>query len=304
MALRAPGTARLGARIEPTPRSGAAVAAGLFAGWALLSAVGLPLRQLDGSDVFVSAAFTALTGACAVLLWLMSRRAIPSWVPLAAAALGTTLVSGQVYLAGGASGSVEVLYVWVALYCAYFLSREQAATQLGWIGLSYAAVLVVTSPSAIWAFSWLQIMVTATVAMVLLRVVREAVSDLVERLDNAANSDPLTGLANRRGLEERINTEVERALRHGRSLALLVCDIDHFKRINDTHGHLTGDAALLRIGEILTARKRRLDFVSRTGGEEFTIVLRTPTSTRPTWSPSGCGRRSSGVSRSERHRSR
>jgi diguanylate cyclase (GGDEF)-like protein/putative nucleotidyltransferase with HDIG domain len=108
---------------------------------------------------------------------------------------------------------------------------------------------------------------------VLLYVARDAVAHLVKRLANAAHTDPLTGLPNRRGLEDRIATEVERAVRHDRALSVVVGDIDHFKRVNDTHGHSTGDAVLMRIGEILDARKRRLDSIARTGGEEFTMIL-------------------------------
>jgi diguanylate cyclase (GGDEF)-like protein/putative nucleotidyltransferase with HDIG domain len=271
--LRVTGHTRLAAGIEPTPRMAARVAAVLFAAWTLLGAVAIPLRDLDGVHASVSAGATALTAAGTVLLWLFSRRPTPTWVPAAAAALGTALVACQLYVAGGAGASVEVLFVWVAIYSSYFLSREEAAGELAWIAVAYAAVLVATSPAVEWALPWLQIVVTAGVATVLVRMMRESVAELVDRLAGAAHTDPLTGLANRRGLEDRIGTEVERALRHERALSLVVCDIDHFKRINDTHGHRAGDAALVQIGEILIARKRRLDSVARTGGEEFTIVL-------------------------------
>jgi diguanylate cyclase (GGDEF)-like protein/putative nucleotidyltransferase with HDIG domain len=273
MALRVPSLARPAGGIEPTPRFAARAAALLFFAWAILDIVALPLRHGDGLENALAAGLTALTALCALALYLLARRDTSRWVPQAAAALGTALISAQAYLAGPASSNVEVLYVWIALYAAYFLSREGAAIQLAWIAIAYAAVLVPSVPAADWALPWLQIVVTAGLAGLLLRIVRESVADLVKRLANAAHTDPLTGLENRRGLEERIGTEVERALRHDRPLTLMIGDLDHFKRVNDVHGHRAGDSALVQLGEILSTRERKVDSVARTGGEEFTIVL-------------------------------
>jgi diguanylate cyclase (GGDEF)-like protein/putative nucleotidyltransferase with HDIG domain len=273
MALRFPSLARPAGGIEPTPRFAARAAALLFFAWAVLGLAALPLRQVEGLEKALSAGLTAFTAVCALALFLSGRRDTPRWVPYAAATLGTTLVSAQAYLSGPASSNVEVLYVWVALYASYFLSRQGAAIQLGWIAIAYSVVLVPSLPAAEWALPWLQIVVTACMAGVLLRMVRASVSDLVRRLANAAHTDPLTGLENRRGLEERIGTEVERALRYGRPLTLMIGDLDHFKRVNDVLGHRAGDSALVQLGEILTTRERKVDSVARTGGEEFTIVL-------------------------------
>jgi diguanylate cyclase (GGDEF)-like protein len=85
--------------------------------------------------------------------------------------------------------------------------------------------------------------------------------------------DPLTGLYNRRYLEESLPREIERCERRGRPLSVLMLDVDHFKRFNDEHGHGAGDALLTRIGEVLAAVTRGEDIACRYGGEEFTIVM-------------------------------
>lgn len=85
--------------------------------------------------------------------------------------------------------------------------------------------------------------------------------------------DPLTGLYNRRYLEESLPREMERCERRGRPLSVLMLDVDHFKRFNDEHGHGAGDALLTRIGQVLSSVTRGEDIACRYGGEEFTIVM-------------------------------
>jgi two-component system cell cycle response regulator len=93
------------------------------------------------------------------------------------------------------------------------------------------------------------------------------------RLEHLATTDPLTALLNRRALTERLTTEMERALRYDGTVALLLIDLDHFKRVNDTHGHLVGDAVLRGVAELLVQAVRTSDMVGRYGGEEFLVVL-------------------------------
>ena len=86
-------------------------------------------------------------------------------------------------------------------------------------------------------------------------------------------TDPLTGLRNRRFAEWFLARELERARRHGNSLAVLVADLDDFKRVNDEHGHPVGDAALRHVGALLAQHVRKTDVCARWGGEEFLILL-------------------------------
>jgi len=118
-----------------------------------------------------------------------------------------------------------------------------------------------------------QAVITAAVAVIQRAQVVETTMADNARLEQLAQTDPLTQLLNRRALTERIATEMERALRYDATLALLMIDLDHFKRVNDTHGHLVGDDVLRDMGELLRGMIRTNDIVARYGGEEFLVLL-------------------------------
>ena len=94
-----------------------------------------------------------------------------------------------------------------------------------------------------------------------------------DELDRMSRTDHLTGLHNRRHSEEHLHALGAGARRHGYPLAVLVLDVDHFKRINDTHGHGVGDQVLVEVADRLRESKRTEDFLGRWGGEEFLLVL-------------------------------
>lgn len=94
-----------------------------------------------------------------------------------------------------------------------------------------------------------------------------------ERLEQMAISDELTGLKNHRYLVGRLEEEVERAKRYAYPLSILILDLDKFKQINDTHGHLAGDWILKRVGQILKETVRQVDIPGRYGGDEFVVIL-------------------------------
>ncbi|WP_200255707.1 cache domain-containing protein [Halorhodospira neutriphila] len=95
---------------------------------------------------------------------------------------------------------------------------------------------------------------------------------LQERLRQQSIQDPLTGLLNRRRLEEDLDRELARAERHGLQIGVIMLDIDCFKRLNDTYGHESGDAALRELGQLLGSALRGADTAYRYGGEEFTLL--------------------------------
>lgn len=86
-------------------------------------------------------------------------------------------------------------------------------------------------------------------------------------------TDPLTGVHNRRYLMEQLPREIDRAIRYGRQLSAIMCDVDHFKKINDQHGHLLGDEVLKWFAAALKRGVRTVDCVARYGGEEFVVML-------------------------------
>ena len=101
----------------------------------------------------------------------------------------------------------------------------------------------------------------------------ESVQSLTGRLERLGVTDGLTGIYNRRFLDEMLPREVSRSQRSGAPLALLLIDIDRFKRFNDRHGHQAGDEALRGVARTLARHLRSIDFVARYGGEEFAVVL-------------------------------
>jgi diguanylate cyclase (GGDEF)-like protein len=98
-------------------------------------------------------------------------------------------------------------------------------------------------------------------------------SELVEQLHSAATTDELTGLYNRRALEERLAAEISRSLRHQLHTSVLLIDLDRFKVVNDTLGHAAGDRLLIQVGKVLRQQCRALDVVGRLGGDEFLVIL-------------------------------
>ena len=96
---------------------------------------------------------------------------------------------------------------------------------------------------------------------------------VVDALCDLSSRDALTGLANRRQFELTITREIDRVARAGEPALVLMADIDHFKRVNDTHGHPAGDQVLKVVAEALQDCVRPMDTVARYGGEEFAIIL-------------------------------
>jgi two-component system cell cycle response regulator len=96
---------------------------------------------------------------------------------------------------------------------------------------------------------------------------------MYEVVEEQATTDGLTGLVNHRTFQERFTAMLGRADRRTFAVSLLLTDIDHFKKVNDTYGHPTGDEVLRRVAVILKASARKIDIVARYGGEEFAIVL-------------------------------
>lgn len=96
---------------------------------------------------------------------------------------------------------------------------------------------------------------------------------LIDGLCELSLKDSLTGLPNRREIASVLEREIDRVARSGEGALLLILDIDHFKRVNDTHGHLAGDVVLQSVARILQSCVRPMDTVARYGGEEFAIVL-------------------------------
>lgn len=118
-----------------------------------------------------------------------------------------------------------------------------------------------------------EIVIRAAVAAIRRAQALESTRADNRRLEELATTDALTRLMNRRALLERLSVEVDRARRFRSQLSLLMVDLDHFKAINDAHGHLVGDDVLRQMGNLLAGVVRTIDVVARYGGEEFVLIL-------------------------------
>ena len=97
--------------------------------------------------------------------------------------------------------------------------------------------------------------------------------DLHETVQRQAVTDELTGLFNHRRFQEVISTEVERARRYDQEMGLIMLDLDNFKRVNDTYGHVQGDMVLREVARVLRETSREIDEPARYGGEEMAVAL-------------------------------
>src|SRR3954453_1571480 len=185
---------------------------------------------------------------------------------------GSVLISFGIYCTQSSGSVYALLYVWVGFQAAYFFPPHHVIGHVAVTGITYALALA-SVPGSDRAQRWLLLFGVVVVIALMAAVLRERVNRLICRLADAARTDPLTGLLNRRGLQELMEVETERALRSSRPLSIVVDDLDHFKHLNDRFGHAAGDLALRRFGEIASSASRRIDAVARIGGEEFALLL-------------------------------
>jgi len=204
------------------------------------------------------------------LLCLRAEGRLPSWATPAALALATILVTYAVEFFADPTQSVwAIFYVAVGLQAGLFLNRWHAAGQVALVAVAYGLVMWGEEGALELWFGTVAVvaLATAMVATMRLRVRR-----LIDRLADAARTDALTGLLNRRGLQEVAELELERARRGERTVSIVVVDIDRFQDFNEEHGHSTSDRALKAVAAVLQESKRRIDVAARISGEEFALI--------------------------------
>ncbi len=172
-----------------------------------------------------------------------------------------------------AAGDGAILYVWPVLWTTCFFGRRGAIAIIACVGVAHAITLLLLPAASSYPGRWLDVMVSVSVVAVVLLTLLRRNDLLLMQLAKEARTDPLTGLLNRRGFEERSALALAHARRDGQPIAVVMFDIDHFKRINDDWGHEIGDRVLARIGELLATNARDIDVTARIGGEEFVALL-------------------------------
>jgi diguanylate cyclase (GGDEF)-like protein len=217
-------------------------------------------------------AFVPVGAACFVLaIYLGCARRVPDWLLLATPPLGTLLVTAIMSIEGTTSGT-PFFYLWPMLVAAYFFHSRDVVLNFLLVCVSFAVALVFWVPVD---DGRLIMLVDTAMAMgvvaALVFMLKTQVGRLMVGMHKASTTDALTGTLNRGAFQERLNETIASADAHPFVLALL--DLDHFKSVNDRHGHPAGDRALRRFCEVVQAEARMGDVLGRLGGEEFGLLL-------------------------------
>ncbi len=238
--------------------------------WAVLSVGGLAAMTLfirsgysarlrDPSITIPQMAWTITSGAVAYVLAGDARGLVPSVLAMILF-FGTFALSMVQVIGIGA-------YALLAFACAIATATRFSASPFGYLDAAYALmVLIVLSGCVV-----LNLRIQRIRSR--LHEQRQALAQALEVNRELATRDELTGLLNRRAMLDLMGLEQRRSLRSGRPLLLAQLDIDHFKPINDTHGHATGDRALQAFAGTVRASVRDTDVLARWGGEEFVLML-------------------------------
>ncbi|MEA2496998.1 MAG: hypothetical protein QOJ29_4909, partial [Thermoleophilaceae bacterium] len=233
----------------------------------------LPGRgQADNALLIVAA------GSCFAFAGLiyLAGKSLPAWtfqLLLTAASFLTALV---VHASGDSTSAYTSFFFWIALCAFYFFDVAEAAEQgvIVAIAIGFSIAAEPGNLATVPVVNWIFMTCTLGIAGALLgRVGHQRTSQLEDQVTLAARTDQQTGLYNRRGFEETLRAEFERAQRTNRSFSVLVADIDGFRRINEGFGAHAGDLAFEYIGAILRRAKRRIDVVARIGEDEFAVLL-------------------------------
>ena len=275
------------AGLESGPASGSAVAesrqwaiknvgGGLMIAAAVLVTLVTVLYDMRGEPfpMFTREVDYALSAAVAAfgLYLVRTTRRLPAW-------LANSLPSGAaivICLPTSVDESPDelgpLLLTWPVTFAAAVLSARVAWATAGVAAVVFA-VLAGLSRGVDGLVLWIEASASlAVVCWMVVRVQSQALR-LREALAHLARTDALTGLVNRRGFDEALAREQARRRRGGPPSALLLVDIDHFKRVNDTWGHQAGDETLRLLGGLLGTSFRATDVVGRIGGEEFAVLL-------------------------------
>ena len=245
---------------------------GLFVAGALIGFASLLLPHSDETRVLAIGIVCAAAFTIGMFFILVPRQ-LPAVVFPATCYAATALIATALYFSDAPESPYAFYFVLVAMFAAYFLSVGQLVLQIAFIALAYPFVESALGGGGESAQRWLLTIWTVMVVGAFIAVLRQRMSALILRLSDAASTDPLTQLLNRRGFRDVFDLELERSRRSGRPCALVMGDLDHFKRVNDLLGHPTGDARLKKFARLMLRGKRRIDAAARMGGEEFALLL-------------------------------
>ena len=264
-----------------TPALAARAQAIMFAAAAVVGALGVLIPHPSTFNESGLLTVQAVTIVGAIVIYLL-RFQMPSWLAGAGPFVGAVVASTTLWLSGSSTSPYILFYLWIVFYAFYFLPRRAALALAVFTIVNYVAVMIgfrlSANPGAAARTHEdipFLVLLTGTIAVAgtFIVLLRERVGRLIRQLTDAAATDPLTGLANRRELHRALEIELERSQRGDHQFTLILGDADFFKHLNDRLGHHAGDDALRTIASLLTTHKRRIDLAARIGGEEFAVLL-------------------------------
>ena len=237
--------------------------------WTIGAVTGLVASVVPHGPGVNTTGWLALSGAAALIaVWSWRHDVyLPVKVQyvlsiLAAIAVGTALLcahhSPAVFVAAS-------LYVLPTIYTAAFYDSRPFAVYLASQAIVLGAILFTSGQPAAPA-AWIFETTTISALGIVVHRLRAALMEM-------ASTDPLTGLANRRGFQAVLDRELAQRERSGRPLCVAVIDLDHFKAVNDAHGHLVGDQVLADVTTAWCGRLRKVDVLARFGGDEFVVLF-------------------------------
>ncbi|MCU0312935.1 MAG: GGDEF domain-containing protein [Solirubrobacteraceae bacterium] len=216
---------------------------------------------------------SALAIAVSGVLYLLRRRRLHVVGAVVLLTLAIAMTATGIWATGGPPNATSAFYMWICLFAAYVLPGRLAIGAALVCSASYVAVTVISPPSYPPVAHLATSIASLVGATMLVTTLRARLQEVMEVLSEAASTDPLTGLANRRQFNGVLARELARAQRDKRPVSLIVLDLDHFKTVNDSAGHDAGDEVLRLVAAVLTEHSRTVDLPARLGGEEFALIL-------------------------------
>lgn len=250
-----------------------AIAQYLAGGITLIAAAAIyrndPIDGTSGNHLYLALGGVALVMA---VIRIVTRAQMTINLARASNVIGILFIAVIVAVSRPVAATAT-FFLWPLITAAYFLPRRELVAVFGLFVVSFAV--------ALWGFSdfrsptlmFIPTLLVSFVLTVSMRLMRESLALQTANLERSASTDELTGLANRAVARDALHREIERSRRSGSPVSVALLDIDHFKAVNDLHGHAAGDTALRRVAALLADECRGADLPARYGGEEFIVVM-------------------------------
>lgn len=223
------------------------------------------IRFMNGDYrmALLDAVLVMLLGSLSFFLYKSHRVRV---VSLALALIAIAGMLATIYL----KGASQVYWIYPVLVGVFFLVERREALIASILAVAALIPFLATEFSA---FALTRILITISVTCSLAYAFATITRGQRDELMNLATRDPLTGVGNRRAMQQKLDEVIASRSRNNRNCCLLMLDLDHFKKVNDLHGHAKGDEILIKLTEIIEIRIRATDNIYRIGGEEFVIVI-------------------------------